>query len=168
MPAGRALIKTRVRDADRIPAHRRDKTRWQSESDSNPRSLSRGCRLLLGEEKGPEVDQGGLERRRPFSRGDQRFESVFLHRRVLTVSGEYGLPRPARRRRYLPRSLAEGEARWGRGRAVGTTIGVEPSDDLIEHTAQAFKRDGDFDPHREPAFGVPNSLPHRSHEAARR
>jgi hypothetical protein len=61
MPAGRALIKTRVRDADRVPAHRRDKTRWQSESDSNPRSLSRGCRLILGEEKGPEVNQGGLE-----------------------------------------------------------------------------------------------------------
>src|SRR5438874_7924155 len=35
----------------------------------SPQSLPRGRRLILGEEKGPEVDQGDLERRRPFSRG---------------------------------------------------------------------------------------------------
>ena len=29
---------------------------------------ARACRVLLAEEKGPEVDQGGLEIRRPFSR----------------------------------------------------------------------------------------------------
>jgi hypothetical protein len=51
--------------------------RWR-EVDSNPRSLSLDSR---GGE-GAEVDQGGRERRSPVSRGDQRFESLLLHRRV--------------------------------------------------------------------------------------
>src|SRR4029077_19433988 len=55
---------------------RADSLRWR-EVDSNPRSLSLDSR---GGE-GAEVDQGGRERRRPFSRGDQRFESHFLRRR---------------------------------------------------------------------------------------
>src|ERR1700730_3046839 len=46
------------------------------------RSLSRRRRLILGEEKEPEVNQRGLGRRRPFPQGDQRFESVSLQRRV--------------------------------------------------------------------------------------
>ena len=37
--------------------------------------------MLPAEVKGPEVDQGGLERANPFSR-DQWFESISLHRRV--------------------------------------------------------------------------------------
>jgi hypothetical protein len=45
---------------------------------ANSRSLSRGCRLILGEEKGPEVDQDGHESRRPFSRGDQRAVRITL------------------------------------------------------------------------------------------
>ncbi len=49
--------------------------------------------MILGEEKGPEVDPGGLERRRPFSRGDQRFESVFLRRRVCLTSTFHGYRR---------------------------------------------------------------------------
>ena len=44
------------------------------------RSLSRRRRLILGEEKEPEVNQRGLGRRRPFPQGDQRFESVSLQR----------------------------------------------------------------------------------------
>ena len=36
--------------------------------------------MILGEEKTPEVDQCGLEKRRPFPRGDQRFESPLLQR----------------------------------------------------------------------------------------
>jgi hypothetical protein len=32
--------------------------------------------------EGAEVDQGGRERRSPFSRGDQRFESLLLQQRV--------------------------------------------------------------------------------------
>src|ERR1700730_5992523 len=47
------------------------------------RSLSRRRRLILGEEKEPEVNQRGLGRRRPFPQGDQRFESVSLQRGVL-------------------------------------------------------------------------------------
>jgi hypothetical protein len=46
------------------------------------RSLSRRRRLILGEEKEPEVNQRGLGRRRPFPQGDQRFESVSLQRGV--------------------------------------------------------------------------------------
>ncbi len=46
------------------------------------RSRARACRVILAEEKGPEVDQGGLERRRPFSRGDRRFESPPLRQPV--------------------------------------------------------------------------------------
>jgi hypothetical protein len=51
--------------------------------DSNPRSLSLDSR---GGE-GAELDQGGRERHRPFSRGDQRFESHFLQRRVRLSRG---------------------------------------------------------------------------------
>src|SRR5207342_2564712 len=40
------------------------------------RSLSRRYGLIIGEEKKPEVDQRGLERRRPVPRGHQRFESA--------------------------------------------------------------------------------------------
>src|ERR1700730_4209460 len=46
--------------------------------------------FILREEKEPEVNQRGLERRRSFSRGDQRFESVSLHRRV--YAGRRTLP----------------------------------------------------------------------------
>ncbi len=49
--------------------------------------------MILGEEKGPEVDPGGLERRRPFSRGDQRFESVFLRHGVCLTSAFHGYRR---------------------------------------------------------------------------
>ena len=41
---------------------------------------------------------------------------------------------------------------------VRAAIGVEPRDDLIEPTAQAFKRDCGAGSHREPAFGVASSL----------
>ena len=41
----------------------------------------RGNRLFLAQEKEPNVDQRGLERRRPLAR-DQRFESVLIRRRV--------------------------------------------------------------------------------------
>ncbi len=47
--------------------------------DSNSRSPSRGCRLILGEEKGPKVDQIVSKDAVPFT-GDQWFESVFLQR----------------------------------------------------------------------------------------
>jgi hypothetical protein len=47
--------------------------RWRK-GDSNCRSLSLDSR----EEAGPEVDRGGIERRSPFSQGDQRFESPSL------------------------------------------------------------------------------------------
>src|ERR1700730_10625634 len=46
------------------------------------RSLSRWPRLILGEEKEPEVDPRGRERRRSFPPGDQRVESRFLQQRV--------------------------------------------------------------------------------------
>ena len=59
----------------------RQTPRWR-EVDSNPRSLSLDSR---GGE-GAEVDQGGRERRRPFSRGDQRFESLLLRRPVCLTS----------------------------------------------------------------------------------
>jgi hypothetical protein len=47
------------------------RTLRRREWDFNPRALSRGCRLILAQEKGwrLEVDQGGLERRRPLHRG---------------------------------------------------------------------------------------------------
>jgi hypothetical protein len=49
--------------------------------------------LILGEEKGPEVDQGDLERRRLFSRGDQRFESRLLRQRVSLTGAFHGYRR---------------------------------------------------------------------------
>jgi len=57
-------------------------TRRRRNRDSNSRSLSAECRLILGEERGPELDQGGLERRLPLSTGDQRIESRLLRKRV--------------------------------------------------------------------------------------
>src|SRR6266404_5958149 len=51
------------------------------------RSLSRPRRLILGEEKEPEVNQRGLGRRRPFPQGDRRFESVSLQRGVRCEPG---------------------------------------------------------------------------------
>src|ERR1700720_613569 len=57
------------------------------------RSLSRRRRLILGEEKEPEVNQRGLGRRRPFPQGDQRFESVSLQRRVCLTSTFHGYRR---------------------------------------------------------------------------
>ena len=57
-------------------------TRWRSERDSNSRSLSPRESLFLAEEKEPEVDQSGLERRRPFSRGTSGSNPSRSHRRV--------------------------------------------------------------------------------------
>ena len=54
--------------------------RW-SKPDANSRSLWRG-KLLPAEVKGPEADQGGLEKAHPFSLRDQWFESISLQRRV--------------------------------------------------------------------------------------
>ena len=45
---------------------------------------------VLEEENGLEIDQSSLERRRPFSRGDQRFESPLLHRRI-TLSSHFSI-----------------------------------------------------------------------------
>ena len=42
--------------------------------------------LFLSGKKGPVVDQGGLETRRPFLRGDRGFESSFLRRPVCLTS----------------------------------------------------------------------------------
>jgi len=56
------------------------------------------------------------------------------------------------------RSLAEGEARRRRGPPIGTTIGVEPCDDLVEAAAESLRRDCDPDPHRKPALGLPSGL----------
>src|SRR5438132_13234233 len=55
-------------------------SRWRKQN-SNHRSPSRGCRLILGEEKGPAVDQIVSKDAVLFT-GDQWFESVFLQRRV--------------------------------------------------------------------------------------
>src|SRR6266516_5570180 len=41
------------------------------------RSLSRACQLILAEEKGSGVDQGGLERPRPFSPGGPAVRILF-------------------------------------------------------------------------------------------
>jgi hypothetical protein len=49
------------------------------EAEFNHRSPSRGCRLILGEEKGPAVDQIVSKDAVLFT-GDQWFESVFLQR----------------------------------------------------------------------------------------
>jgi hypothetical protein len=54
--------------------------RWRKQ-DSNRRSPSRGCRLLLGEEKGPAVDQIVSKDAVLFT-GDQWFEPVFLRSRL--------------------------------------------------------------------------------------
>jgi hypothetical protein len=66
------------------------------------------------------------------------------------------------------RSLAEGEARWCRGPPIGTAIRVEACDDLIESTAETFRRNRDPHPDRKPALGIPSSLLCGSHEAVRR
>src|SRR5438132_7615711 len=55
-------------------------SRWRKQN-SNHRSPSRGCRLILGEEKGPAVDQIVSKDAVLFT-GDQWFESVFLQQRV--------------------------------------------------------------------------------------
>src|SRR5437899_3079825 len=54
---------------------------------SNSRSLSRRCRFLLAEEKGAEGRSGGSRKTPTLFRGDQRFESSSLQRRV-RVSAE--------------------------------------------------------------------------------
>src|SRR6202049_3336311 len=76
-PWGSSLVVSA--DLSTLPSRKRSSQRTQRwrEVDSNPRSLSLDSR---GGE-GADVDQGGRERRRPYSRGDQRFESVFLLRR---------------------------------------------------------------------------------------
>lgn len=53
------------------------------------------------------------------------------------------------------------------GPPIGTTVGVEQCNDLIESTAQALRRNREPDPDRKSAFGIPNCLL-RSHEVARR
>jgi hypothetical protein len=65
--------------------------RWRTQ-DSNRRSPSRGCRLILGEEKGPAVDQIVSKDAVLFT-GDQWFESVFLQRRVSNELSRPGLYR---------------------------------------------------------------------------
>jgi hypothetical protein len=52
------------------------------EAGFEPSAPSRGCRLILGEEKGPAVDQIVSKDAVLFT-GDQWFESVFLRRGVL-------------------------------------------------------------------------------------
>ena len=51
--------------------------------------------------------------------------------------------------------------------AIGTTIRVEPCEDLIEPTAQSLSRDCYLDANWKPAFGVANGLLWGSHEAGR-
>jgi hypothetical protein len=53
------------------------------------------------------------------------------------------------------------------GPPIGTTVGVEQCNDLIESTAQALRRNREPHPDRKSAFGIPNCLL-RSHEVARR
>src|SRR5207237_1267682 len=60
-------------------------SRWRKQN-SNHRSPSRGCRLILGEEKGPAVDQIVSKDAVLFT-GDQWFESGSLQRAVC-LSGE--------------------------------------------------------------------------------
>src|SRR6266446_1443528 len=77
------------------------------------RSLSRRRRLIPGEEKEPEVNQRGLGRRRPFPQGDQRFESVSLHRRVCSRDWRQSCG-------PLPVAFAEAERDRIRERVLGT------------------------------------------------
>ena len=69
---------------------------------------------------------------------------------------------------FATRSLAEGEARWGRGPTICTTVAIKPCGGLIEPTPQAFMRDCNLDANWKPALGIPSSLLRGSHEAARR
>ena len=78
--------------------------RWRK-GDSNCRSLSRECRLIFAEEKGLQVVIRVVKTDRPFSRGDQRFESSSLRRQV-TLSSHFSITRttwaaPAPRQAFL-------------------------------------------------------------------
>ena len=46
--------------------------------------------------------------------------------------------------------------RWSRDPAIRTAVRVEPRDDLIEPTAQAFGRNRDLDPNGELTLGISN------------
>ena len=77
---------------------------WRK-GDSNCRSLSRECRLIFAEEKGLQVVIRVVKTDRPFSRGDQRFESSSLRRQV-TLSSHFSITRttwaaPAPRQAFL-------------------------------------------------------------------
>src|SRR5207302_7243806 len=60
-------------------------SRWRRGKDSNSRSPSRGCRLILKEEKGRRPIRWSRKTPSLFT-GDQWFESGFLHRRVMLGS----------------------------------------------------------------------------------
>ena len=47
-------------------------------------------------------------------------------------------------------------AGWSRDPAIGTAVGVEPRDDMIEPTAQAFTRDRNLGSSGKPPLGIPN------------
>jgi Chromate transporter len=96
--------------------------RWRKQ-DPNRRSPSRGCRLILGEEKGPAVDQIVSKDAVLFT-GDQWFESVFLHRRVCEPSV------PQRRTPWLP----ECRGYWRARRRIRPPDPAEPVDDLLWRT----------------------------------
>src|SRR5207253_11524064 len=86
-------------------------SRWRKQN-SNHRSPSRGCRLILGEEKGPAVDQIVSKDAVLFT-GDQWFESVSLHR---GVSNELGARTyVARSSAWRARCLLRESRRAGRG-----------------------------------------------------
>src|SRR2546421_1278933 len=76
-PSGSSLVVSA--DLSTLPSRKRSSQltpRWRKQ-DSNRRSPSRGCRLILGEEKGPAVDQIVSKDAVLFT-GDQWFESAFL------------------------------------------------------------------------------------------
>ena len=73
--------------------------------------------MIFGEERRPEVYQRGLERRRLFLRGDQRFESRLLQRRVCKLSV------PLRNLPQLLRSeFWHGPTQFGEGFSQATTM----------------------------------------------
>src|SRR5438874_8850028 len=93
-------------------------SRWRKQN-SNHRSPSRGCRLILGEEKGPAVDQIVSKDAVLFT-GDQWFESGSLQRRVRCEPVSRGnSPSYVERSRGFPRVCGPGRAARSAGAYAG-------------------------------------------------
>jgi hypothetical protein len=76
--------------------------------------------VIFGEEKRPEVYQRGLERRRLFYGGDQRFESPSLQRRVINPSAGEEIETSRRTTSIPRRAVRSGSPRSPRVSSAGS------------------------------------------------